>query len=359
SIATAGGEVLAARAFEAEMRRPFGIWLDILKGIRNGTISAVTRAALQPLIFDRASAPAPKEGDRVQLFSAIVSLLAERASRAPIAVLIDDLKWVDETSVSLLHYVIRALDTPCRVVLAATVRSGELSDNEPVQRLVRGLAHERRLREILLGPLDKQASVALATSMAPKSDVASVVAAGEGNPLFTLELARALASGDKAVPETIESVLAQHLSRPEGPARTLLPWAAALGREFDVGILTRCVKLSPSEWDDALEELERRGIIRCVGEARYDFSHDLIRNSAYGRISQPRRRLIHGQVAQSIAAALDTNEGGETLTSELARHAELGGNNALAARGCVLAGEHSMRVFANDEAIDFALRGLR
>ena len=120
-----------------------------------------------------------------------------------------------------------------------------------------------------------------------------------------------------------------------------------------------CLKLSPGEWDDALTELERCGIIRCIGEARYDFSHDLVRSAAYRRISQPRRRLIHSQIAQSIAAQLDFNEDGQTLPNELIRHAELGGNHALAARGCVLAGERSMRLFANDEAIDVAERGTR
>jgi DNA-binding SARP family transcriptional activator len=359
SIAQAGGKVLAGRAFEAEIRRPYGIWADMLKGVQDSAIPAATRAELQPLMFDAADVPAPREGDRVRLFAAIVALLSELSLRTPLAILVDDLQWVDELSVALLHYVIRALDIPCRVALAATARAGELSDNAPAQRLVRNLERERRLEVVSLGPLDTHAATVLAKSMAPDSDVTPVVAASEGNPLFTLELARALASGGNAVPDNIESVLAEHLSRPEGPARALLPWAAALGREFDIGVLTGCVKLSPSEWDDALEELERRGIIRGIGEARYDFSHDLIRGSAYGRISQPRRRLIHGQIAQSIAAALDTDAAAQTVTSELARHAELGGNHVLAARGCVLAGQHSMRVFANEEAIGFAQRGMR
>jgi hypothetical protein len=43
----------------------------------------------------------------------------------------------------------------------------------------------------------------------------------------------------------------------------------------------------------------------------------------------------------------------------LVRHAELGGNDTLAAHGCVLAGDNSLRVFANAQAIDFALRGSR
>jgi DNA-binding SARP family transcriptional activator len=359
SITRTGGEILEGRAYEAEMRRPYGIWADMLKGLRNRKIPTATRAKLQPLIFDSVDTAAPKEGDRIQLFEAVASLLTQLSSCTPIAVLFDDLQWVDESSVSLLHYVIRAIDKPHRVVFAAAARSSELSDNEPAQRLVNNVARERRLEEIPLGPLDELAGAALAKSMAPDRDVTSVVAVSEGNPLFTLELARALASGQTAIPDSIESVLMEHLSRPEGPARALLPWAAALGREFDLGVLTRCVKLSPGEWDDALAELERCGIIRSIGEARYDFSHDLVRSAAYRRISQPRRRLIHGQVAQSIAAQLDTNEGGETLPTELIRHAELGGNNALAARGCVLVGERSMRLFANDEAIDVAERGTR
>jgi DNA-binding SARP family transcriptional activator/tetratricopeptide (TPR) repeat protein len=358
SIARTGGKILTARAFEVEMRRPYGIWADLLKGPRDLTISDATWAELQPLILDASYEPTAKMGDRVQLFAAVVSLLTELSSRAPVAVLIDDLQWLDESSVSLLHYVIRAFDASSRVVLAATARAGELSDNEPAHRLVRGLARERRLGEIPLVPLDEHASLALATTMAPNHDVGPVIAASEGNPLFTLELARALADGGNAVPDNIESVLTEHLSRPEGPARALLPWAAALGREFDIGVLTRCVKLSPSEWDDALEELERRGIIRSIGEARYDFSHDLIRGSAYGQISQPRRRLLHGQIARSIATAFDANETDHIVASEFLRHAELGGNHALAARGCMLAGEHGMRVFANDEAIGFAERGL-
>src|SRR5262249_24058131 len=112
------------------------------------------------------------------------------------------------------------------------------------------------------------------------------------------------------------------------------------------------------EWLEAFEELERRGIVRGIGADRYDFVHDLIRAAAYGRISQPRRRLIHGQIAHALAAALDANADARALGGELARHAVLGNNDALAARGFALAGEHSLRVFANAEALDFAGRGL-
>jgi DNA-binding SARP family transcriptional activator len=380
SMAARGGQALSTRAFEAEMRRPYGIWTDLLKLFPKHAISGATWAGLQPLTFEATLSSSVNEGDRARLFAAVMSMLTELSSRTPIAILIDDIQWIDESSASLLHYLVRSLAAPCRIVLAATARPGELADNAAAQLLLRNLDREGRKIGIPLGPLDEDASVRLAKSISSDHDVASVVAAAEGNPFFTLELARALASGAGrmsetlvsgagrmsetlasgagAMPETIENVLAARLSRPEGTARTILPWAAALGREFNIDVLSRCVKLSPTEWDHALDELERCGIICDHGEANYDFAHDLIRAAAYGRISSPRRRLIHGQIAQAIAAILDGNQAVAALAGELARHAALGGNDALAARGSALAAERAMRVFANKDAIDLALRGL-
>jgi predicted ATPase len=326
--------------------------------VPGSAIPASLRAELQPLIEDAAAAPATQDGDRVRLYAAVLALLAELSARTAIAIMLDDLQWIDEASSSLLHALMRGFEASGRVIVAATARPGDLSDNKPAFRLVRRLAREGRLHEMALGPLGDAACTVLANAVAPGRDVAAVVAVAEGNPLFTMELARALAYGSDAVPDSIEAVLDEHLSRAEGAARTLLPWAAALGRAFDIGLLARCVTLSPAAWDSALEELERRGIIRCVDGDRYDFAHDLIRSVAYGRISYPRRRLIHGQVACSIAAALDANEGGAEAATELIRHAALGGDDALTARGCALAGDSCLRLFANEQAIDLALRGI-
>ena len=50
----------------------------MLKGIRKKTIPAAIFANLQPLIFDLVDTSTPKEGDRIQLFEAVVSLLMDR-----------------------------------------------------------------------------------------------------------------------------------------------------------------------------------------------------------------------------------------------------------------------------------------
>ena len=76
------GAKVQARAFAAEMVRPYGVWIDAL------------RAAGHDL---------PQEPDRTRLFDAVVAMLADVA-----LVLLDDLQWVDEGSAALLHYVARS-----------------------------------------------------------------------------------------------------------------------------------------------------------------------------------------------------------------------------------------------------------
>src|SRR5208282_3438446 len=115
AVVRAGGEVLAGRAFEAEMTRPYGIWADILARFSRQALPDATRAGLRPLLADGIDA-APNEGDRTRLFTAMVSLIAELSDRSPVGILIDDLQWVDDASVSLLHYVTRAFEGTCRVV---------------------------------------------------------------------------------------------------------------------------------------------------------------------------------------------------------------------------------------------------
>ena len=91
------------------------------------------------------------------------------------------------------------------------------------------------------------------------------------------------------------------------------------------------------------------------GEGRFEFAHDLIRQATYRGLSQPRRRLIHRQIARALdAAAGDDN----ALAGELAFHAGAAGEHVLAVKASIAAGEHCLRIFANIAAMDAADRGL-
>lgn len=348
----AGGQVLSGRAFEAELVRPYGAWIDAL---RSGGLPITSDLA--PLLpeLGRGGGDA-SGGDRDHLFEAVAGFLVARAGeRGPLLVVVDDLQWLDEASVALLHFVVRAVEGR-PVLIACAARGGEMQDNPAVLRLVRALERDRRLHQIALQPLDAGATAALVASVSGEVDAAEVFAGSEGNPLFAIEMARARGPGHDGVSRTLTALISDRLERLDDNARRLIPFAAALGRSFDPQILARVVNMPVTELLGALDDLERRGVFRATGGNVYDFSHDLIRQTAYQQLSEPRRRLVHLQLARAFAGVPDPDG---TLASDLAHHAGLGGDDETAARAYLAAGQRSSRLFAWSEATELARRGLQ
>lgn len=331
-----GGKVLSGRAFEAELVRPYGAFIEAL------------REGLPQL-------PAPfadPHADRTRLYDAVAALLRERAGQRPLVLLLDDLHWFDEASAELFHYLARAL-AGAPVLLAASARSGELADNPAAQRLVRALGRERLALALELGPLSEQEIGELVAQVSPAVDRTRVLAEAGGSPLFALEAARALAAGTRDLVGSLARWMTDRLGRLHEAERALLSWAAALGSSFDVDVLARVTGLSTAELLLSLERLERHAILRERGQS-YDFAHDLLRQTAYRQMSEPRRRLVHAQIARALAAAPDPDG---ALASDVAHHAGLGGDAALAIRACLAAARRCLRLFAVREAVELAQRG--
>lgn len=360
-----GGLVLDGRAFEAEAVRPYGAWIDALRSAPLPALAAPLRADLAPLIVELGpTTDLSAASDRGRLFDAVVALLSSPAPTLAgnppvVVVLLDDLQWIDDASAALLHYVVRR-QGGMRLLCVAAARAGELADCPAALRLVRALARERRLRRFELSPLDELATAALARSVAPQADGARVYDESQGNPLFALEVARALALGRDTLAGTLGGLIGDRLSRVGRLARELLPWAAAFGREFFADWLASVTGLAASDLVAGIAELERHGILRGAAtggqEGALDFAHDLIRKAAYQQVSASRRRFIHLRIAQTLSPLPDPDGGN---AGEIARHAALGGDYELATRAAVTAGERCLRLFAPVEASELAEAGLQ
>jgi DNA-binding SARP family transcriptional activator len=349
------GTVLAGRAYEAEMVRPYGAWIDALRSTAFTPPDAELRNDLA-LLLPELGADAPAS-DRHRLFDAIVHLLRTLAhDTGLVALTLDDVQWFDEASVALLHFAARAL-AGSRVIIACGARTGEAGDNAAVAGLRRALRRGGRLAEMPLDRLDAAAIRDLVGGIDAQVDVDRVFTESEGNALFALEIARALACGGSALSDTVEELIVDRLSQVDERARALVPWAAALGRSFSPEVLRVVSGRAPAELVGAMEELERRGVIRTSVSANsaYDFTHDLIRRAAYRQLSEPRRRIVHLQLARTLSALPDPDA---ALAGDIAHHAALGGDDELAARASVAAGERSLRVFAYAEANALAERGM-
>ena len=351
---SAGGIAFGARGFEPEAMRPYGLWMDLLRGMVRAPRGSHDCADLGMLLPDAGPATAP--GDRGRLFDAVVDLLGKIAAEQAVAITLDDIQWIDEASSSLLHYVARHFDTTSRLLIVCAARNGEIEDNAAASAVLRSLSRGQRLTKIELGPLGSEETEELVRLIDPALDGARIFAESEGNPLFTLELARAHQRGDAEPGPTIEAVIGGQLARLTDHAREVLLWASAVARAFRPDDLARAARLDDADLLTALEELERRGLMRPVGEDTYDFAHDLVRRATYSTVAQPRRKLLHRHIARTFDEASRRDP---TCAADVAYHAARADDFDLAARACVIAGERALRLFANVEAAGFAERGLR
>jgi DNA-binding SARP family transcriptional activator/tetratricopeptide (TPR) repeat protein len=344
-VRESGGLVLAGRAFEGEQFRPYGAWIDAFRSAGDPSLEHLLRSSLGPPALDGTpGASAPLNRDR--LLEGVVEVLARLRAERPIAVILDDIQWLDEVSTSLLHYAVRS--PACEGILfACAARAGELGDNGPCLRAIRALARERRLEEVALGPLDQRATGEIVNAIGADLDAARVFDETEGNPLFTLEVARALSRGDGALSETLEQLIGDRLALLDERTREVLPWVACFGRHISPERLEKITEIPLPHVLSVLDALERFSIVRAVGDDSYDFTHDLIRQVAYQRVPPPRRRLLHLRIARGLAAIA---AGDGSVAGQMARHAAEGGDSALCVSACVRAGEHCLRVFAFAEA---------
>ena len=356
-VREAGGVVLSGRAFEAEAVRPYGAWIDALRSVPLPELPSAMAADLLPLLPE-ASQGAPGAGDRNRSFDAVTRLLPMLApTGTPVLVVLDDIQWFDEASAALLHFAVRAL-ARSRVLFACGVRPVELYDNPVVMRVLRSLTRERHLVEIALAPLDAQDTLELARALSSKVDASRIFADSEGNPFLALEIARALEAGEDPLARSLEQLIGDRFDRLGPTAAQLLTWTAALGRSFPSDLLGKVVPFPAAELVSGIEELERRGILRCVAPAgaalQYDFAHDLIRQAAYRQTSEARRQLVHFEIARALFELPDP---AGLLAGDVAHHAALGGADELCVRACITAGQRCIRVFANLEAQALADRG--
>lgn len=352
-----GCTVLEGAAYEAEGGRPYGPWIDALRRLPMEVVSEGNGSALAPLLPELGGG-ADVQHSRDRLFGAVVELIAARSqSETPALLLFDDIHWCDDATAELLHYVARMSATrPAAIVLGA--RDGELIDNEAAMRMLRGFRRDGLIDEHLLLPLTEQDIAELVQGIQSTADAAQVFVLSGGNALLARELAQAASTSGEAVPRSLRELVGDRIARLAPEAGDVLRWGAVLGPAFDVGRLTELVSLGFDPLMNALSELERHTLLEGAGASAsmYAFHHTLVHQVVYSEISEPRRKLMHLRIARLLDGRPDPDG---TLALELAHHASVGGDAAMAARACVNAGNRCLQVFANAEAHAHARRGLR
>ena len=274
-----------------------------------------------------------------------LSFFGALAARTPIALLLEDLHWADPSSLDLVNEIARQRD-PAALLLLGTFRRGEArAENPELAAEVEILLLRGRSEEIRLVPLDEAAvSVYLSARFGPDPGLASGLAAtlhrrSSGNPLFLTALVESWVLGQplealaRGLPETLRAVLERQADVLFARDMPLLEAASAVGVEFSAAAAAAGADRPPEEAERTLADLARKTEgLRALGmqtwpdgtmACRFAFTHALVSEVLYDRITPTDRLIIHRRIAERLAAGYMGRD--TELSAELARHFERAG----------------------------------
>ena len=242
------------------------------------------------------------EQARGSLLACLVEWMLKLARLQPLVLVIEDLHWVDPSSVELIGKLIeQSRDVP--LMLIATAR---LEFSLPwEQRAIDKMIVIGRLSNDEIGAMIAGSS---GTDGLTEEVLAGVVKRSDGVPLFAEELLSFVVEGEgdtrvkREIPATLLDSLTARLDR-LGPVRKVAQVAAVLGREFDYPLFRAVVSGSDQYVQSALEALIRADLIYTNGKlprANYQFKHALIRDAAYEGLLKSERRELHARVARTM-----------------------------------------------------------
>ncbi len=324
---------------------------------------------LPELLAEQPGLPPPEplheSWQRTRFFDALLQVFS--AVEGTLLLVLDDLQWTDEETLEWLQYLVARSER--KLLVIGTVRTDELNDEHLLHRIHQQLARRDRFTELPLLPLDVTAATALATQVAQQQVTDDTAARlfddTAGNPLFVVESMRANAAKtvvtptpihfgnirsqeQRFVPAKIHRVIQARLAQLSPMAQTLTQLGATIGCAFDVTLLAKAAALDETTVLRSLDELWQRRVLVEVDAARFDFNHDRIRDVAYSEISPLKRRLLHRNVADALAAIHRDNL--DAVCGHLAIHCEAAGRLSQAVEFYQRAADRARNLYAHQEA---------
>lgn len=254
-----------------------------------------------PPLREYATPQVAPEQARRRLLAGLAGWVLKLAKLQPLVLAIEDLHWVDPSSIELIGMLIeQSTDVP--LMLMATARPEykppwELRATD--KSIVLGRLSNAEIGEMISGSSDINGLT--------EEIVAGVVKRSDGVPIFAEELLSFVLEGEGGrtandIPATLLDSLTGRLDR-LGPARRVAQVAAVLGREFDYALFRAVMPGSDHYVQSALNALIGADLIYTQGEppkATYQFKHALIRDAAYEGLLKSERRELHARVARTI-----------------------------------------------------------
>ncbi len=248
---------------------------------------------------------------------ATLDLIDRWCARGPVALVIDDVQWIDPSTAAVLDRLGRDLAQQPLLLVLATSSTGR---DEASAGLLHGLA-ARGARTLSLEPLDEPAVARLVADMlgAPAgSALLRLVTRAGGNPMYVGELLAALARdgairmvggvADIAggtgwhVPRSLVEAIQQRLGFLPRQVRRTLGMVAVLGQTIDVTELSLVLDTPVTALSEVVDEGMAAGLL-ADDRGTLTFRHELIRESLAEHLPSSVRAALHLRAGRILAAS--------------------------------------------------------
>ncbi|HEY3557778.1 MAG TPA: AAA family ATPase [Kribbella sp.] len=315
-----GCRILSAAPSNAEAGLPYVTLLDLLSNQLEFAWQVLPDHLRQPLEVALLKASAPDTvRDELAVRLAVLHVLRRLATTGPVLIVVDDIQWVDPSSLEVLTFCARRLDEGVHLLATEQVADGDLpvmagACPEPVLQLevppltepdVLGL-----LRQRLSSPL-------------PVRTARRIFTASAGNPFMALELGRAVLRHPKSVSPNdplpvssrLKTLLGERLGDTSTSTHELLLHAASSPRPTT----TQLARSLDRPIDVELAEAETLGLIDISAE-RLRFTHPLLREFVYAEATSADRRQAHAKLAAAVDEPVENATHRALATQEADAH---------------------------------------
>ncbi|GAA2248008.1 transcriptional regulator [Streptomyces ruber] len=304
--------VLRCSATESESHLPFLALADLLGLVADEVsdqLPAPQRDALESALTGRGESTLQRDGLALRL--AVLSTLRALAARGPVLIVADDLQWLDSASAELLGFAARRLgELPVRMLCAVR------TETEP-----RGPGQGRHLRAlppdtltVRVNPLTRAQVAELLgrrgyTGLS-RSTVREIHRTSGGNPLFALELGRALAESPTPprpgeplpVPTSLRALVLSRLEMLSAEARRTLLVASAGARPT----LSLLHAAGRGDAETETAEAARLGLLAPEREGPgVRFAHPLVSAALYAEAGAAERRAAHAALSTAASDPIE------------------------------------------------------
>ncbi len=309
----------------------------------------------------------PKELERA--LQVITNVVTSLSRRRPVLIIVEDVQWIDPTSVVLLERLMARIDRE-RLLLIISHH-----DQEDPYWLAERKALPMPLTKLEPRECERMVQAVAGDVALPRGVVRSILDRADGVPLYieactrsVLEAAVQQDSGDRrvgsarlkepVVPPSLHDPLMERLDL-LGPAKRIAQVASIFGRQFDFKSLLHIADMSKRSLAAGLQSLEEAGLLtrqRKPPGTVFIFKHAMIQEVAYGSLLKETRTELHAR-AVAWLRQVDAGSGGSRL-AVLGYHYSRAGLIADAVGAWLEAGKEALARSANREAIANLWEGL-